>query len=637
MDDIASLRLRVESLEVATADKRLGKLEKQGRKTERASKGLTRSFAAMAVPMAAVAGSAAALRKSLSIQREFDILNAGLVTATGSAENAQVAFDAIQQFAQNTPYDLQQVTDSFTKLVNYGLTPSERALSSYGNTASALGKDLNQMVEAVADAVTGEFERLKEFGIKANKQGDRVKFTFRGVATEVGNNAAEIEEYLTKLGENNFAGAMSERMKTLDGAISNLGDEWDKLWLQVSQQGVGEAMAEGARDATQALSEVTAMLESGQLQAHIAALTGQFDGFHRDMERTFDFMVEASGPAFGLMGAEGERFVKEAIENFRTLPVHIRAFLQQIYNDYAADTHEMIASARFVRDAIAAIFNDDTIEAALTRYNSKLEQIETARLAGLKTIEDERDAAIASYEAQVDKVDQLRIAYDQAAESKDRLSQGTDTLAGFGVTAPAVTGTVTSTEKDIADTKDTETKKTKVIEDAYNDRLNHASDFFGNMGQLAGTAYGKESKTAKAAAIAQATIKTYESATGAYAAMSGIPYVGPALGAAAAAAAIAAGMENINQIKSTSYSGAYDKGGTIPAGSFGIVGEIGPEIVHGPAKVIGREDTAKMMGGSGGGTNVKIVNVVDPSVVGDYLATEEGEELIQNVVQRMPR
>ena len=30
-----------------------------------------------------------------------------------------------------------------------------------------MGKDITQMIEAVADAATGEFERLKEFGIKA--------------------------------------------------------------------------------------------------------------------------------------------------------------------------------------------------------------------------------------------------------------------------------------------------------------------------------------------------------------------------------------------------------------------------------------------------------------------------------------
>jgi len=43
------------------------------------------------------------------------------------------------------------------------------------------------------------------------------------------------------------------------------------------------------------------------------------------------------------------------------------------------------------------------------------------------------------------------------------------------------------------------------------------------------------------------------------------------------------------------FAGFFDGGGTIGAGKFGIVGEKGPEIVTGPARVIGREDTADML------------------------------------------
>lgn len=52
----------------------------------------------------------------------------------------------------------------------------------------------------------------------------------------------------------------------------------------------------------------------------------------------------------------------------------------------------------------------------------------------------------------------------------------------------------------------------------------------------------------KAAAVAGATIATYDAATKAYSSLAGIPIVGPALGAAAAAAAIAAGLSNVSRI-----------------------------------------------------------------------------------------
>lgn len=42
------------------------------------------------------------------------------------------------------------------------------------------------------------------------------------------------------------------------------------------------------------------------------------------------------------------------------------------------------------------------------------------------------------------------------------------------------------------------------------------------------------------------------------------------------------------------YAGMYDSGGVIPGGQFGIVGENGPEIVNGPARITSRKRTAAL-------------------------------------------
>ena len=71
-----------------------------------------------------------------------------------------------------------------------------------------------------------------------------------------------------------------------------------------------------------------------------------------------------------------------------------------------------------------------------------------------------------------------------------------------------------------------------------------ASSMFGSLSSI----LGEESKAGKAFAVAQATIDTYKAANSAYAAMSGIKVIGPALGAVAAAAAVAAGIANVKKI-----------------------------------------------------------------------------------------
>lgn len=85
--------------------------------------------------------------------------------------------------------------------------------------------------------------------------------------------------------------------------------------------------------------------------------------------------------------------------------------------------------------------------------------------------------------------------------------------------------------------------------------LSLAGDFFGQMSALQKSESSKARTIGKAAAIAEATINTYRAATAAYAAMAGIPIVGPALGVAAASAAIAAGMANVAAIQGQAHDG----------------------------------------------------------------------------------
>lgn len=520
MSDLANLQIRVQSIEAELADKRLDDLAKTGAKAEKATNGLTSAFLKFAGPAALVAGSVATLSKVVSVTREFGTLNAQLITATGSAENAGVAFEAIQDFASSTPYDLQQVTEAFTKLVNLGLTPSEAALTSYGNTASAMGKDLNQLIEAVADAATGEFERLKEFGIQAKSQGDQVSFTFRGVTTTVGKNAAEIEAYLQALGENEFAGAMAERMDTLDGALSNLGDEWDKLFLNISNQGIGDVIKESVRIAIDVLTELNAMLASGQIEAYLDAIAGKFEGFGRDVATTIGILTElwndflGTPEGEGLAGATSET-LKFIIAAFKNLPENIRAVIQlmaveigalvdygkaygqafgevlgsefakivekskaygqaigQAINPFDDNDFDLEARLREL-DAIAADMADNT----LSRAEKQAAITTQARRDSIVAILEEREAALSSFDTQIAAAETLRKKHDE--ELAARKANSEDRLAGFKVGADGSQSGETdqqrkageAREKELEDLRKSLRTEEEVIQESYDARL----------------------------------------------------------------------------------------------------------------------------------------------------------------------
>ena len=129
----------------------------------------------------------------------------------------------------------------------------------------------------------------------------------------------------------------------------------------------------------------------------------------------------------------------------------------------------------------------------------------------------------------------------------------------------------------------------KIDAAVYENKVKLASDAFGQLSAIA----GEQSAIGKGFAIAQATIDTYSSAVASYNALSGIPIVGPVLGAIAAAAAVASGLGNVKKIVSTNpqkkYTGGYTGGG----GVFTKVGD-----VHAGEVVFSQRDVAAMGGAS---------------------------------------
>lgn len=226
-----------------------------------AARSLTAALGPIAIALAALQTLRAVATGVFETAKEFEALNASLITVTGSERAASAAFANLQTFAAETPYQIQEVVQAFIKLRALGLDPSNESLRSYGNTASAMGKSLNQVIEAVADAATGEFERLKEFGIKSKSEGDKVTFTFRGVATTVAKEAGAIEEYLRRIGEVEFAGGMARQMDTLGGGLSNLGDSWSRFLDALGDTGIIDAAKAAVNGMSSALRDMTTVLD----------------------------------------------------------------------------------------------------------------------------------------------------------------------------------------------------------------------------------------------------------------------------------------------------------------------------------------------------------------------------------------
>ena len=247
--DLSKLQQATSEFDKITAEERqllaeLGKLKKQfddlGDKAKKSGKDAGDAMGGMGAVASKVgpviAGIFAAdkiigyTKEVIAVTAEFQKLGAILKNTLGSNSAAQGALTRIQEFAAQTPFSVQELTQSFVKLANQGFTPTNAQLRKLGDLASSTGKSFDQLTEAIIDAQTGEFERLKEFGIRASKAGDQVTFTFKGVQTQTKFTNEAIREYLLSLGDlEGVSGSMAAVSGTLGGQISNLGDAWDSL------------------------------------------------------------------------------------------------------------------------------------------------------------------------------------------------------------------------------------------------------------------------------------------------------------------------------------------------------------------------------------------------------------------------
>jgi hypothetical protein len=378
-------------------------------------------------------GLGALAKEVMDAQREFDKLNGQLVTATGSAANAGIAFSALQAFASTTPFDLKQTTEAFVQLRNLGLSPSERALTSFGNTASAKSKQLKDVVEAVADAATGEFERLKEaFGVTATQMGDNVALSFQGSTAVIAKDAKEIQEYLVKIGEVQFGGAMARQAFTLDGAISNLGDTWQGTMRTIASNGIGDGMISGVLALVGVLNDLSAILDVVGGAAHKEGQQVKEAGIlHQTLTAIFEtvavlgvnvfYVLSQVGKEMGGLAAQAVAVAKGDFAGARAISTAMRAEAEADRKAVDEKSAQIIGASKTAQAAQekAAAARKASGKDELEQFGLVLtaEQKRSAAKLALIPIEEKITGVTAASAAELKKV---QTAFDTGAISQER-------------------------------------------------------------------------------------------------------------------------------------------------------------------------------------------------------------------------
>lgn len=187
----------------------------------------------------ATLGIGKALSGFIGMNAQAEQFRASLETVTGSQERANELFGQLKTFAAETPFEFPELVQASVNLESFGLK-TEDWITTIGDTASAMGKSVDVVTQAVLDASSGEYERLKELGVKASVEGDKLHLSYMQngkqiVETVDKANQEVIQSTLQAIWNKKYAGAMKKQSKTFNGQLSTFKDNVKSAMMEATK------------------------------------------------------------------------------------------------------------------------------------------------------------------------------------------------------------------------------------------------------------------------------------------------------------------------------------------------------------------------------------------------------------------
>lgn len=191
----------------------------------RSASGFTSAIGAAAIALGGMAAAKKGFDWLIGANADMEQYQNTLAVVMKSQEEATKTLAWANKFAAQTPFEIPQIVEATTRMQSYGIS-AQKTLGVVGDMASVMGKDLMQAVEAVADAQTGELERLKEFGITKSMIQDQAKLLGSNPINSKGqiSDTKAFNGALFALMEKRFKGGMAMQADGFKGMVSNAQD-----------------------------------------------------------------------------------------------------------------------------------------------------------------------------------------------------------------------------------------------------------------------------------------------------------------------------------------------------------------------------------------------------------------------------
>lgn len=234
------------------------------------------NFESITAAISKVSGAFAAIGVAMSVQHvvevasTFEQLEIRLNSVMGSAQAGAQAFDWIKQFAQNTPYSVQQTTDAFMTLKNFGLDPMDGTLQKVADASAKYGSSA-ETAQRVSLALGQAWARGKLQGQDTLQMIDAGIPVYDLLSKATGKTAAEIQKMseagtmgrdimkklIDQMGAEG-AGTAAAKMKSYAGEVSNMGDAFENSIDKLRKQGGFDFLKQSVHGFTELIPGIVA-------------------------------------------------------------------------------------------------------------------------------------------------------------------------------------------------------------------------------------------------------------------------------------------------------------------------------------------------------------------------------------------
>lgn len=394
-------------------------------------------------------------KQAIGIMSSFEQLEIRLNSVMGSASKGQEAFAWIQQFAKDTPFQVNQVTQAFMLLKNMGIDPMDGAMKAIADRAAQTGGGF-ETLQRISLALGQAWTKGKLQGEEAMQLLEAGVPVWDMLAKVVGKTTEEVQELSSKgrLGRDVIKALIDEMGRTSDGAavaqMQSLSGMWsnfiDNIEAQLNRLQKGGALEPLKNMLAEMNAEFDKLEQNGTLARWSADVASNIKAVGEGMMTARQFVAEYGDQIKFLAEAyvalkaaqAGSQIVSQLADEMRARVAGMAAAKEKA----AADLEAANATSLAAKQALLLAEADNTAaQAELRRAAAQADAWQLAlRQAQAETDLTTRTRLTAQAQAE------LAIALDARNAAATRAAAATTALNTASVQATASTTAATAAQ-----------------------------------------------------------------------------------------------------------------------------------------------------------------------------------------------